>query len=64
MFKRKHRALLFSCEAAPFPEMILVTYTVEGPRRLRLADCRGAIVLLKDNGSVTGSRLFDRWEQL
>lgn len=65
MFKRKYHALLMSPESAPYDEYRRVTYTIEGPRRRRLVEHGGyAVLLLRDDGSVGGSTLFDRWEQL
>jgi|LakMenEpi03Aug12_release.lakeMendotaPanAssembly.Ray.scaffolds.fasta_scaffold3026700_1 hypothetical protein len=65
MFKRKYPALLMSPEDAPYPDYRRVAYTIEGPMRRRLAcDSGASVMILHDDGRVTGSPRFDRWEQL
>lgn len=59
MLKRKHKALMIY-EDRSFVR--LVKYTIEGPKRLRIT-CDGDAILNED-GSVTGSRSFTRWEAL
>ena len=65
MFKRKRYALLFSPDTATYPEVCRVAYTIEGPGRWRLTSLVGdRVLVLHDNGEVTGSITYGRWEQL
>jgi hypothetical protein len=65
MFKRKYPALLLSAEGTPYTDYRRTTYTIEGPKRRRLTcDGGGSVMILHDDGTVTGNPRFDRWEQL
>jgi hypothetical protein len=59
LFKRKYDALLISGNGDYIRR---VTYTINGPKRFRVT-LDGAAVL-HDNGTLSGSRSFVRWEQL
>ena len=59
LFKRKYEALLIS-EGGDYIRR--VTYTINGPKRLRVTLDGDAV--LHDNGTLSGSRSFIRWEQL
>lgn len=65
MFKRKYPALLFSPDSAVYPEVSRVSFTIEGLQRRRLAPHAGdRVLVLNDDGTVTGSSLYGRWEPL
>jgi len=65
MFKRKYPALLLSPIGERYDDYRRTEYTIEGPKKLRLAAYGSDNVLvLNDDGTVTGSHRFDRWEPL
>jgi len=65
MFKRKYPALLLTADGAQYGDYRRTTYTIEGPKRLRLAEFAGNdVLLLRDDGTVGGSVRFTRWEAL
>ena len=59
MFKRKYRAALIS-ENGDYVRC--VDYRIEGPKRLRVVI--GGDFVLNEDGTILGSTLFARWEQL
>ena len=62
MFNKKHKALLFGFNDR---DAETATYKIVGPLQRRLARIYGAdVIVLNDDGSVSGTVYYTRWEPL